>query len=68
MQKYLLRQKSSSVDIFILSNSFTKKVAVPKSNYPKELPILFYLREFPNLFVSQTKKLLKKTKKTASYG
>ena len=40
VQKYLLRQSSSSVDIFILSNSSAKKVAVPKSSNPKELPIL----------------------------
>ena len=39
VQKYLLRKSNSSVDIFILNNSSTKKVAVPKSNYPKELPI-----------------------------
>ena len=40
IQKYLLRNSSSSVNTFILNNSFVKKVAVPKSNYPKELPIL----------------------------
>ena len=40
IQKYLLRNSSSSVDTFILNNSFVKKVAVPKSNYPKEFPIL----------------------------
>ena len=39
VKKYLLRQRSSSADIFILSNSSTKEVAVPKSNYSKELPI-----------------------------
>ena len=33
-------QRSSSVDIFILSNYSTKIVAVPKNNCPKELPIL----------------------------
>ena len=33
-------QRSSSVDIFILINYSTKKVAVPKNNCPKELPIL----------------------------
>ena len=33
-------QRSSSVDIFILSNYSTKKVAVPEIDYPKELPIL----------------------------
>ena len=36
----MLRQRSSSVDIFILSNSSAKKVAVPKSNCPKELSML----------------------------
>ena len=36
MQKYLLRKSRLSVNIFILNNSFAKKVAVPKSNYPKE--------------------------------
>ena len=35
LQKYMLRKSSSSVDIFIL-----KKVAVPNSNYPKQLRIL----------------------------
>ena len=40
VQKYLLRQRSSSIDIFILSNFSAKKVAVPKSNCTKELPIL----------------------------
>ena len=33
-------QRSSSVDIFFLSNYSTKKVALPESNYPKRLPIL----------------------------
>ena len=37
---YLLEKSISSVDIFILNNSSARKVAVPKSNYPKELPIL----------------------------
>ena len=32
-------QRSSSVDIFISSN-YSKKVAAPKSNFPKELSIL----------------------------
>ena len=36
-QKYLLRKSNSSADIFILNKFFAKKVAVPKSNYPKEL-------------------------------
>ena len=40
VQNYLLRQRSSSVDIFILNSSSAKKVAVSKSNCPKELPIL----------------------------
>ena len=40
VQKYLLWKSSSSVDLFILNNSFAKKVAVTKSNYPKEIPIL----------------------------
>ena len=39
VQKYLLRKSSYSVDVFILNNSSAKKVAVPKSNCPKELPI-----------------------------
>ena len=38
-QKYQLRKSSCSVDIFILNNSFAKKVAATKSSYPKELPI-----------------------------
>ena len=33
-------QRKSSVDAFILSNYSTKKVAVAKSNYTKEHPIL----------------------------
>ena len=40
VQKYLVRKKSSSVDISILSNSSAKKVVFPKSNYPKEHPIV----------------------------
>ena len=36
LKKYLLRKSTSSADIFILNNFFAKKVAVPKSNYPKE--------------------------------
>ena len=36
VQKYLLQKSSSSVYIFILNNSSTKKVAVPKSNCFKE--------------------------------
>ena len=35
VQKYLFQKTSSSVDIFILSNSSTKKLAVPKINFPK---------------------------------
>ena len=33
-------QRRSSLDIFILSNYSTKKIAIPKSNCPKELLIL----------------------------
>ena len=40
VQKYLLGKSSSSVDIFVLNNSPAKKVAVPKSNCPKELSVL----------------------------
>ena len=40
VQKYLPRKSNFSVDIFILNNSFVKRVVLPKSNYPKELPIL----------------------------
>ena len=40
LSNYLLWKSSSSVDIFILNNYFTKKVALLKSNCPKELPIL----------------------------
>ena len=38
--KYLIGKSSSSVDIFILNNSSTKTVGVPKSNWPIELSIL----------------------------
>ena len=34
------KKNSSSVDIFILNNSSDKKVVFPKSNYPKEPPIV----------------------------
>ena len=36
----LIGKGSSSVDIFILNNSSTKTVGVPKSNCPTELSIL----------------------------
>ena len=39
MQKYLLWKSSSFLGIFIL-NSYSEKIAVPKSNCRKELPIL----------------------------
>ena len=40
VQRYLFQKSNASVDIFILNNSYAKKVAVPKSNFPKELPLL----------------------------
>ena len=40
VQKYLLGESRSAVDIFILNNSSAKKVAVPKSNCPEEISIL----------------------------
>ena len=40
VQKYLLWKCSSSVDVLILNNSLVKKVTVPKSNCPKNRPIL----------------------------
>ena len=39
VQKYLLRKSSPSIDIFILNNTSAKKLAVTKSNCPKELSI-----------------------------
>ena len=39
MQKYPFQKMSTSVEIFILSNSSAKKVAVPKRICPKELPL-----------------------------
>ena len=40
MEKYLPQKSSSSVDIFILSNSSAKKIVVPKSDCPKVLVFL----------------------------
>ena len=40
MRKYLLQKSSSSVDLFILNIFSAKKVAFPRSNCPKELPVL----------------------------
>ena len=40
VQKYLLRKRITSADIFILNNLSGRKVALPKSNCPKKYPIL----------------------------
>ena len=40
VQKYLPQKSSCSIDIFLLNNSSAKKITLPKSNCPKELPIL----------------------------
>ena len=39
-QKYLVRKSTSSENVFTLKSFSTKKVGVPKSTCPKELPIL----------------------------
>ena len=39
-QKYLVRKGTSSENVFIVNSFPTKKVGVPKSTYPKELPVL----------------------------
>ena len=39
LQKYLLWKSSFSVDIFILNNSSSKRVAVSEWNFSKERPI-----------------------------
>ena len=39
-QKYLFQKSSSSANVFILDHSLSKKVPLPKSNCPNDLPIL----------------------------
>ena len=46
VQKYLPQKSSTSVDLFILNNSSTKNVGVPKSNCPPILKKWLLVRSF----------------------